>query len=105
MESMNQTVNSTTSIKCGQCKKGVKDDNCSAIGCKLSTWFNGNSANLSEGEVKSRGTKPNSVWLSESRVEPKDICTSKIGAKLNGLFGFLSNKLTSCIAELFPKRC
>ena len=107
MASKNQKVNSTkTSVKCGQCKKGLKDDHGSAIGCEsCQLWFHDTCAHLSEEEVKWLGAKRNFVWLCDSCVEQNDniFTSSKTEAKLNGLFDSLSNKFTSSIAELIPK--
>ena len=107
MASRNQRFNSTKlSVKCGQCKKGVKEDDGSAIWCEsCQLWFHGTCAHLSEEEVKWLGAKRNCVWLCDSCVEQNDniFTSSKTEAKLNGLFDSLSNKITSLIAELIPK--
>ena len=107
MASRNQRVNSSKiSVKCGQCKKGVKEDDGSAIGCKsCQIWLHGTCAHLSEEEVKCLGDERNYVWLCDSCVEQNDniFISSKTEAKLNGLFDSLSNKFTSSIAELIPK--
>ena len=107
MASRNQRINSSkTSVKCGQCKKGVKEGDGSAIGCEsCQIWFHGTCAYLSEEEVKWLGAERNYVWLCDSCVEQNDniFISSKTEAKLNALFDSLSNNFTSSIAELILK--
>ena len=107
MASRKQSVNSTkTSVKLGQCKKGVKGDDCSAIGCEsCQICFPGTCAHLSEEEVKGLGTKCNCVWFCDSCLKQNGniFTSSKTEAKMNGLFDSLSNKFTSSIAEFVPE--
>ena len=93
-----QKVKSTkVSVKRGQCKKGVKEDDGSAIKCEsFQFWFHCICAHLTEEEIKCLGTKRNCAWLGYSFVEQNNniFTTSKIDAELNGLFDSLNNKYT-----------
>ena len=98
-------LHSKSAVKCGDCKKVVKDDDTSAIGCSsCGKWVHGSCAGLSDMEVIWLGTKSNVVWLCDTCVNANKICaTPTTEAKLTSIRDTFSEKLESNISNLVPK--
>ena len=85
-------LHSKSAVKCGDCKKVVKDDETSAIGCSsCGEWVHGSCAGLSDMEVILLGTKSNVVWLCDTCVNANKICaTPKTEAKVTSILDIFS---------------
>ena len=98
-------LNSKSSVKCGACKKLVKDSDPSAIGCSsCNCWFHGDCVKLSLDDVTWLGSKPNVQWICDVCLDSKDECSSNpTEAKLTSLFNDFHEKLSSSISDLVPQ--
>ena len=98
-------LHSKSAVKCGDCKKVVKDDDTSAIGCSsCGKWVHGSCAGLSDIGVIWLGTKSNVVWLCDNCVNANNICaTPTTEAKWTFILDTFSEKLESNISNLVPK--
>ena len=96
---------SKSAVKCGECKKVVKDDDISVIGCSsCGEWVHGSCARLSDMDVIWLGKKSNVVWLCDTCVNANKICATPITeAKLTSILHTFSEKLESNISNLVPK--
>ena len=98
-------LHSKSAFKCGDCKKVVKDDDTSAIGCSYcGKWVHGFCVGLSDLEVIRLGMKSNVVWLCDTCVNANNSCaTPTTEAKLASILDTFSEKLESNISNLVPK--
>ena len=98
-------LHSKSAVKCGHCKKVVKEDDTSAVGCSsCGEWVHGSRFGLSDMEVFWFGTKSKMVWLCDTCVNANNICaTPTTEAMLTSILGTFSEKLESNISNLVPK--
>ena len=90
------------SCKCFKCKKVVKDDGISGIGCNsCGNWFHGPCVFLSAEEVKRLGSRPNCMRNCDKCVEDGD--TPKTEAKLTSLVSKINDTVLKSLSELVPK--
>ena len=99
MAPKSQRKNSVSSSKCPGCKKVVKDDDSSAIGChSCRFWFHGECVSLTVDEVQWLGARSNCLWL----------CNSGLSSPSEAKFSILiveniDKKITSSLKQLLPK--
>ena len=64
---------SKSTTNCSRCKKVVKYDDTTAIGCgKCGTWYHEACVSLTVDDVKWLGSKPNVLWLGGTCLESSD---------------------------------
>ena len=99
MAPKSQRTNSVSSSKCPGCKKVVKDDDSSAIGCpSCGFWFHGECVSLTVDEVQSMGARSNYLWLCDSCF------SSSSEVKFSNLIvENIDKKITSSLKQLLPK--
>ena len=65
-----QGTNSRSAVAKCSCKKMVKDDDPSGIGChECVKWFHGQCVSLSDDEVKWLGSRMNCLWMCDACLE------------------------------------
>ena len=95
-------TNSRSTTKCSNCKKLMKDNDTTAIGCEnCRNWYHGACVSLTVADVKWLGSKPNVLWLCHTCLESSDYSPE---AKLPCSF-LTSNTdtINSCIIDVLPK--
>lgn len=101
MSSTRQRGPSKSTAKCSCCKKLVKDDDTSGIGChSCGCWFHGQCVALTTDEVQWLGSRANFLWVCDACLSDE---ASKPEAKLNSIVKTVTDNVTSCITELVPK--
>ena len=99
MSSQRNRIGSTSACKCDRCKRKVKHDDATAIGCeKCGNWFHGACVSLSADEV-SRNVKSKIAFLISDNCLEVDIfkCEAKFRTMFNEATDLINNIRSSFI--------
>ena len=102
---MRPRCGSKSTIKCGCCKKMIKDDDMNCIGCsRCASWVHGSCAGLSSDEIVWLGEKPNIQWNCDVCLPTanEEAVSSLTEAKLNSILSDFQVTIKNSVSEIVP---